>query len=155
MENNIDYRMLPPGRERRLLYSQSRQSNPTNISNHQNQTRHRQRLTERLEQQAEGYRFAFSRLELNYTDSPLIEHDYFSYENLSLLESVKTYLISPKLLQHSIVNIDKTNSFCVICQDTCTNTIVRVLSCKHTFHINCIDTWFTENKICPLCKFEF
>ncbi|KAI8867564.1 hypothetical protein GQ42DRAFT_115620, partial [Ramicandelaber brevisporus] len=30
---------------------------------------------------------------------------------------------------------------------------VRQLSCKHVFHVNCIDPWLsTTSSLCPLCK---
>jgi Ring finger domain len=124
-----DYRNLPPGLHRRLLYSQTL-SNTLSVS---------------------GLRLSLS----DYRElEPLIEHDNFTYENLSLLQPVKNGLISKKLLRHSLITTDFI-SFCVICQETCDlSSIIRVLSCKHSFHINCIDEWFTENKTCPVCKFE-
>jgi len=44
---------------------------------------------------------------------------------------------------------------CAICQDhetsTPTNTW-RILHCHHSFHTNCIDTWFEQNVHCPVCR---
>lgn len=135
-----DYRNLPPGLYRRLLYSQTLNSNRIRTP-----------------------RLAFTTLSLDLQLEPneqLIEHDNLTYENLSLLQPVKKGLVSKKLLRNSLITSDCI-SFCVICQETCKETcqktckdVVRVLSCKHTFHINCIDEWFTENKTCPVCKFE-
>lgn len=45
--------------------------------------------------------------------------------------------------------------FCVICQDEIFLEIVRKLSCKHVYHIKCIDSWFVSNSTCPICKKKF
>ncbi len=29
---------------------------------------------------------------------------------------------------------------------------VKELTCKHTFHAPCIDSWLRTNKKCPLCR---
>lgn len=43
---------------------------------------------------------------------------------------------------------------CSICMcEVEDNERVRVLSCKHAFHVGCIDPWVTQkNSICPLCR---
>ena len=43
---------------------------------------------------------------------------------------------------------------CAICVDDFKDKdTVRVLPCKHYFHINCIDEWLTNHSdVCPLCK---
>ena len=45
-------------------------------------------------------------------------------------------------------------SSCAICVDEFVNgALVRVLSCGHTFHSECIDKWFIRySSLCPLCK---
>jgi hypothetical protein len=45
---------------------------------------------------------------------------------------------------------------CAICQDTiATGTQVRTLNvCDHSFHTGCIDTWFTTNVRCPVCRHD-
>lgn len=50
---------------------------------------------------------------------------------------------------------------CSICfEDYCRGDAVRVLPCKHRFHIECIDKWFysstdyTRPPACPLCNAE-
>ncbi|KAM7467802.1 hypothetical protein LguiB_015364 [Lonicera macranthoides] len=30
----------------------------------------------------------------------------------------------------------------------------RILSCKHAFHISCVDVWLAENHTCPICRME-
>lgn len=42
---------------------------------------------------------------------------------------------------------------CPICLDVFqTNEEVRVLSCKHCFHRNCIDSWLRSMLKCPICR---
>lgn len=42
---------------------------------------------------------------------------------------------------------------CPICLDLfCMGDEVRVLSCKHCFHRNCIDSWLVNLLKCPLCR---
>jgi len=45
---------------------------------------------------------------------------------------------------------------CAICQDSiATGTQVRTLNaCDHSFHTGCIDTWFTTNVRCPVCRHD-
>lgn len=45
---------------------------------------------------------------------------------------------------------------CSICQDDIQlNEMARKLNhCGHTFHIRCIDTWFSRNVHCPICRHD-
>ena len=44
---------------------------------------------------------------------------------------------------------------CVICQyDFKDGDIVTKLSCGHLFHSECVDTWLSKNKVCPMCQKE-
>jgi hypothetical protein len=77
------------------------------------------------------------------------------YEFYSNLQDVKIGLINKNLLEKSKVETNKNEEICVICQDTIPiGGIVRKIECSHSFHIDCIDKWFTEHKKCPLCKFS-
>ncbi|KAJ3666306.1 hypothetical protein Zmor_001756 [Zophobas morio] len=40
---------------------------------------------------------------------------------------------------------------CSICQETLMGHI-RHLSCKHSFHKDCIEEWFKESRTCPVCR---
>lgn len=40
---------------------------------------------------------------------------------------------------------------CVICCDDCSET-VTTLSCGHSYHSECIQTWIRRSKTCPLCR---
>ena len=65
-------------------------------------------------------------------------------------------LISKSLLNESkIVLNDQTFDPCSICIEQNLSMPLRVLSCSHHFHINCIDEWFTENTHCPMCRKDF
>jgi len=50
----------------------------------------------------------------------------------------------------------RSNNNCSICLENFNNTDpVRVLLCKHYFHVSCIDHWLTrENVRCPLCRHD-
>lgn len=133
------YTALPPGRLRRLTYSdyiRNRRMNSILRASRMN-IYHPPRII---------------------TYSPITTNINFSYESLSQLKDVKIGLINKNLLKNSKpeIYLDKSNTeLCVICQDDITNNqIIRKIKCKHIFHIECIDEWFLENKKCPTCKYE-
>lgn len=95
----------------------------------------------------------------------------FNYESLSQLKDVKKGVTIEDLLIFTELKVynesneiceknkgrasewKRIENVCVICQDNIEiESIIRVLQCKHLFHVNCIDRWFCENKKCPLCK---
>jgi hypothetical protein len=41
---------------------------------------------------------------------------------------------------------------CPICLDALNNDI-KILTCKHTYHKICINTWLERTNICPMCRF--
>ena len=45
---------------------------------------------------------------------------------------------------------------CAICQDSIDTSarIRRLRACHHTYHQNCIDTWFQESVHCPTCRHD-
>jgi len=58
------------------------------------------------------------------------------------------------LCQISDEDYDKQNT-CTICLEKLVADVnVRLLSCFHQFHVECIDTWLKEKSICPSCKCE-
>jgi hypothetical protein len=129
----MSYKFLPPGRERRLAYDKD------------------------LRLRNRGNLHPLLRL------PPLPSYPYLpTFDDII---SVKVGLISKHLFDKSIVKtkkIQKNNliknendkqSFCIICQDNIVeNDIIRYLKCGHTFHLNCIDKWFSENSSCPQCR---
>lgn len=105
----LDYRLLPPGRQRGLEYIA-----------HVNRSRIPTLIMRRL-------------LELEYP--------------------APSGLIAKVMLTNTNVENSKGVSFCVICQDRIhRDDIIRILGCKHGFHIGCIDMWLTDKQCCPTCK---
>ncbi|XP_032993452.1 E3 ubiquitin-protein ligase RNF128 isoform X2 [Lacerta agilis] len=42
---------------------------------------------------------------------------------------------------------------CAVCIEVYKpNDVVRILTCNHLFHKNCIDPWLLEHRTCPMCK---
>ena len=49
----------------------------------------------------------------------------------------------------------KDDNKCVVCQYEFKNgEEVTKLSCGHLFHSDCVDTWLSKNKVCPMCHKE-
>lgn len=45
---------------------------------------------------------------------------------------------------------------CSICLEyLLENNTIKILKCKHRFHIECIDKWFDISDNCPLCQKKF
>lgn len=78
-------------------------------------------------------------------------------ENFSNLIDIEKGIISKNLIEKSKVAFfeDFEDKLCSICREYFVYLdIMRTIDCKHIYHINCIDTWFTKNKTCPECRFE-
>lgn len=45
---------------------------------------------------------------------------------------------------------------CSICQDAYEvgTSIRKIIYCQHAFHTSCIDTWFTRDVRCPMCRHD-
>ena len=101
-----------------------------------------------------------SQVSIPFTSQLSISPIHTSYTVASFsfydMEDVKVGLINKNFLNYSKVQKNKDKeSMCVICQDDIKlNDIIRTIECSHSFHIDCIDKWYTENKKCPICKFE-
>ncbi|KAH8503021.1 hypothetical protein H0E87_014368, partial [Populus deltoides] len=47
------------------------------------------------------------------------------------------------------------NDSCVICRlDYENGETLTLLSCKHSYHSECINNWLKINKVCPVCSTE-
>lgn len=138
----MSYKELKPGRARRLAYA-----NTINSNLHRNVRTQRQR--EIFQDVIFQYASDNSSQLYNLQTSP-----FYDYEILSELPTVKQQLVSKNLLQKSKISNSNKLLFCIICQDDIYLDIIRTLQCSHSFHIECIDTWFTENNKCPQCRFE-
>ena len=137
----MNYTDLPPGRNRRIAYSNYISSNMTRRQTVRQQPRRR------TLRQSQVY---FS---VSYYELP--SYNIQSYNVLSQLKDVKVGIEFKNLVNKSKVEKCEENKFCTICQDDIKkDDIIRVIKCKHSYHIDCIDTWFIDNKKCPLCKFE-
>jgi hypothetical protein len=54
-----------------------------------------------------------------------------------------------------LANPDSNREPCAICQDTMESGAVRRINrCQHTFHQQCIDTWFQTGVTCPICRID-
>ena len=149
----MNYTTLPPGRRRGIVYANnllSRQRRRLNISPPP--------LTYiRPSSYTRMISISPIRSLVRYTPQRIIQHNpYDDYIFLTQLQDVKGGLLTKNLLKNSIVKLNENETeFCVICQDDIDiDDIVRNIKCSHTFHIDCIDNWFTENKKCPTCKYE-
>lgn len=49
---------------------------------------------------------------------------------------------------------DKFTEDCPICLQEITQEQNRKLECGHIFHKECLNTWFTNNYTCPICRTE-
>jgi hypothetical protein len=78
-----------------------------------------------------------------------------SFREAYQTETESKGLIDGNFLENSIVYNSEGIEFCVVCQDDIFLDVVRKLSCKHVFHINCIEKWFVTHNICPTCKRQF
>ena len=43
-------------------------------------------------------------------------------------------------------------SVCSICQDSISSDGCQLRGCAHTYHTNCIRTWFSASVRCPVCR---
>jgi|GWRWMinimDraft_12_1066020.scaffolds.fasta_scaffold37569_1 hypothetical protein len=146
----MSYKDLPPGRYRMLAYSKE-------IENRHNTSAYEPVTTEihqsRLWRTSQDIIFGSIPSSINRLNN-LQMSPFYEYEVLSELPIVKIGLISKDLLDKSIIDSSKDVTFCTICQQEIFIDIVRILECSHSYHVNCIDRWFTENKKCPQCRFE-
>jgi hypothetical protein len=58
---------------------------------------------------------------------------------------------------NTIFNVED-GATCTICQEGLraegTGTLREIRHCGHTFHQNCIDTWFSSHVRCPVCRHD-
>ncbi|XP_050406016.1 uncharacterized protein LOC126821594 isoform X2 [Patella vulgata] len=65
----------------------------------------------------------------------------------SKIQNLSQYKFSPSLLMKG------DNSTCTICMDLLLkDETVRVLKCKHIYHVKCIDPWLQKKAECPVCR---
>ena len=105
-----------------------------------------------------------SRIEQDIIDQLYPDPDKMTYEQLLELEE-NVGSVSKGLTKKQIKKIPKViynrNKFsnndnkCVVSQYEFKNgEEVTKLSCGHLFHSECVDTWLSKNKVCPMCHKE-
>jgi hypothetical protein len=57
-------------------------------------------------------------------------------------------------IANSLENVPNPTGNCAICQDTLTNNTVRIRQCDHSYHRDCINSWFTLSVRCPVCRHD-
>ncbi|XP_040858080.1 E3 ubiquitin-protein ligase RNF133 [Ochotona curzoniae] len=58
-----------------------------------------------------------------------------------------------KVLKEGDEEISPNGDSCVVCFELYKpNDTIRILTCKHFFHKNCIDPWILTHGTCPMCK---
>ncbi|KAK1380511.1 E3 ubiquitin ligase BIG BROTHER-related [Heracleum sosnowskyi] len=94
-----------------------------------------------------------------------IDPDNLSYEELLALGDVvgtesrglsaDTIASLPSMNFKMQSNQDGNMESCVICRlDYEEGDTLTVLSCRHSYHPECIDNWLRINKVCPVCSAE-
>ncbi|KAK6195431.1 hypothetical protein SNE40_000865 [Patella caerulea] len=65
----------------------------------------------------------------------------------SQIQNLPHYKFSTSLL------MEGDNPACTICMDSLLDgELVRVLKCKHVYHVKCIDPWLQKKAECPVCR---
>ncbi|XP_041010097.1 E3 ubiquitin ligase BIG BROTHER-related [Juglans microcarpa x Juglans regia] len=94
-----------------------------------------------------------------------VDPDELSYEELIALGEVvgtesrglsaDTLASLPSVNYKSGSSQNGSNDSCVICRlDYEDGETLTVLSCKHSYHSECINNWLKINKVCPVCSAE-
>jgi len=154
----MSYKNLPPGRNRMMAYANEMQGRD-NIR-HINTSEAVATVLQEFDRTRNSWRtsqdiiFGTIRSSSERRLNNLQMSQFYEYEVLSELPTVKVGLISKNLLDKSKIDSSKDVTFCTICQQEIFLDIIRTLECSHIYHVNCIDTWFINNKKCPQCRFE-
>ena len=96
------------------------------------------------------------------------EIDNFKLEIPILMISKKDYVIIEKMLNAKDSNENSTNTTfdchiicgdkkteCSICQEEMVeNEVIYKLTCRHSYHQQCVTSWLTNHNTCPLCRLE-
>ena len=130
----MDYTRFPPGRNRGLAY----------FNTLMNRRRHHMYTRSFL------FLRPISRHNIIFHDDNTHFGD-FEFKDVKIGVSLSTLINNSEIK----LQTNEQKGLCVICQDSIVyNDIIRIIVCSHTFHINCIDKWLSENNKCPLCKHQ-
>lgn len=72
------------------------------------------------------------------------------------MEDVVVSATAEQIEAASTRELPEADQICSICQDAIGSTEMgrNLTHCGHTFHIRCIDTWFSRNVHCPICRHD-
>ena len=105
-----------------------------------------------------------SKIEQDIIEQLYPDPDKMTYEQLLELEE-KVGNVSKGLTKAQIKKIPRfiyqknkyknIDNKCVVCQYEFKNgENITKLNCGHVFHTDCVDTWLSKNKVCPMCHKE-
>lgn len=79
----------------------------------------------------------------------------FNYENRNTYLRVLDDSLDLRLFKNIIKNGGYYEIACPICYENYReDEKLKILNCRHYFHINCIDEWLSRNSICPICRID-
>ncbi len=79
-----------------------------------------------------------------------ISYDRQRHTTLTIVDDMSDFKIFSDILQIEGLYNDTS---CSICFDNFENDEqVKILPCKHYFHISCINKWLDKNTSCPMCR---
>jgi len=74
----------------------------------------------------------------------------------AVLAGLPTETLTEAALSSGDWDVGGKNSVCVICLDEFSKgDKLKVLPCKHQFHVACIDAWLADHDRCPICNYKF
>jgi len=84
---------------------------------------------------------------------------YFIRESMDDYSAVPSSLrpTEDQLREHTTVHTltEHSEANCAICQDAMVvGQVTRRLHCQHTFHLSCVDVWFSSRPTCPTCRHD-
>jgi hypothetical protein len=77
-----------------------------------------------------------------------VEDAYKGAKTNKHIEIIK--LLEPYYKSSINVEINNNNLMCNICYDIPVD--IHITKCNHSYCLQCIETWFMKNKICPYCR---
>lgn len=100
-------------------------------------------------------------------DSPsVIEYEVSPYE--TVVRHIKDKILVPVNMASALKNathmveehkwksedftVSDSDEVCSICHESLKDSLCFSAPCGHTHHVNCIGTWISKNKSCPLCR---
>lgn len=84
-------------------------------------------------------------------------------EEVKALKGERKKFSKPPSRSKRVASMSSTNSVasveeaaCTICGENFeTGSKIYVTSCKHAFHLECLNDWFQQGSVCPICRTDF